>query len=185
MSTLKHQTSNNSKFKIIRYTGELEPKIKELWNNLLIDKNLSYATSFEQVRKSLVHQYPPDDNCVLAIDENENILGMAQIVPYSQLQYRHIARIGLFYMAGFHGVGVGSPLIDSILEIAKEKEYLKVEIRVNAERKGARALYRKLGFDEEAYLTGSYIDPSGNLRNEIIMSKFITNVDDRLVKPSE
>lgn len=101
-----------------------------------------------------------------------------QIVGYATVEEsiwelsRHAGELGIAVLPQFRGVGVGSALLGSVLRVASEKGFKKVNLSVFNTNKNAMNLYKRFGFKKvgekkkQFYLQGKYID-------EIIMEKFL------------
>ena len=104
-----------------------------------------------------------------------------QIVGYATVEEpiwelsSHAGELGIAVLPQFRGVGIGSALLDSALEVALQKGFKKVNLSVFSTNKTAMNLYKKFGFKKvgkkkkQFYLHGKYID-------EIIMEKFIAPI---------
>lgn len=104
-----------------------------------------------------------------------------QIVGYATVEEpiwelsSHAGELGIAVLPQFRGVGVGSTILDSALEVAFEKGFKKVTLSVFSTNRTAMNLYRKFGFrkvgkkKKQFYLHGKYVD-------EIIMEKFIAPI---------
>ena len=168
MEQLSSKTTGGIEFVIRAYTSTDENAIMELFDNLLVDPSLSYATDRNGAISSLQPVIPPDENSIVAISA-DGVLGYCQIVKDSRPQYTHVGHLKIFFSSQTHGVGVGGPMLQKTIELASGMGLRRLEIKVNAERKGARALYRKIGFTEEGTLLGSYLAPDGSLHDEVIL----------------
>lgn len=61
----------------------------------------------------------------------------------------HVGHLGMGVVRPFRRAGIGEKLIRAVLEKAREKDFLKVELGVYASNVGAIALYEKMGFTQE------------------------------------
>jgi ribosomal protein S18 acetylase RimI-like enzyme len=74
------------------------------------------------------------------------------------LRYRHSIWMGaddcwledLYVRADVQGRGLGRELVEAALERARDRGCRRVELDVDEDNAAARALYRRLGFDEHA-----------------------------------
>lgn len=80
-------------------------------------------------------------------------------------RYRHRCEIAIALYQEYCGRGIGTMMLNAVLETAKEIGYEQAELEVIADNKGAVALYEKLGFqkygrfpDNAKYQTGNYAD---------------------------
>ena len=93
------------------------------------------------------------------------IAGHAFLETLPLQSLKHIAQLNIAVHKGFQNRGIGTQLMDRIIEWAKESESIeKIELNVRASNAQAIALYKKMGFLEEGCLkcrvkTGSeYLD---------------------------
>lgn len=102
----------------------------------------------------------------------EQVVGYATIEESMWDLSRHAGELGIAVLPQFRGVGVGSALLDSVLGVASDKGFKKVNLSVFHTNKHAINLYKRFGFkkvgrkSKQFYLKGNYID-------EILMEKFI------------
>ena len=80
-------------------------------------------------------------------------------------RYRHRCDVAIALYQEYCGTGIGSLMLNTIFEIAKENGYEQAELEVIAENKNAIELYRKLGFveygrfpDNMKYADNTYVD---------------------------
>jgi ribosomal protein S18 acetylase RimI-like enzyme/8-oxo-dGTP pyrophosphatase MutT (NUDIX family) len=74
-----------------------------------------------------------------------------KILPLQSL--KHIAQLNIAVHKGFQNRGIGTQLMERIIEWAKESESVeKIELNVRASNAQAIALYKKMGFVEEGCL---------------------------------
>jgi len=74
-----------------------------------------------------------------------------EILPLHSL--KHIAQLNIAVHKGFQNRGIGTQLMEKIIEWAKESEFIeKIELNVRASNVQAIALYKKMGFLEEGRL---------------------------------
>jgi len=106
--------------------------------------------------------------------ENELVIGWADVFPGVFEGFKHSGRLGMGLLHGYRSKGYGSRLLQSILLMAFEKNFKRIELDVFASNKAAIALYEKFGFIKEGVkrkarkLDGHYDDIViyGLLKNE-------------------
>jgi RimJ/RimL family protein N-acetyltransferase len=98
------------------------------------------------------------ENCLylLAVLE-EIIVGTLTFQAGTRPRVRHAGELGLSVLRAYWGIGIGSSLMDSLLEWSRSGNVItKIDLRVRADNERAIALYRRKGFVVE-----------GTLKNEI------------------
>ncbi len=85
------------------------------------------------------------------------------IAPYKR--YRHRCDVAIALYKEYYGCGIGTAMLQTVLNVAKEAGYEQAELEVMAENENAIAMYEKLGFkkygtfpDNMKYADGSYMD---------------------------
>lgn len=108
---------------------------------------------------------------VYTFEHNGIAAGMFKLIP---LTYRtsHIAYLGgLAIHPSFAGKGLGSAMMKEIIEFAKEKGFLRVELSVVVTNEKAIHLYEKAGFEKEGILRKySHVGKENQFLDEIMMS---------------
>ncbi len=72
-------------------------------------------------------------------------IGFSWIEPFER--FRHRAGFGMSILKDFWGLGIGSALMEALIEAARKAEYEQLELEVVAENERAIALYKKFGFE--------------------------------------
>ena len=102
---------------------------------------------FEPVIKELI------DQKVKYIFEKDNVIvGMFKLVPYRFRAAHAVYLGGLAIHPDFVGMGLGKAILHAILEIAKSKDWNRIELAVSVRNHKAIALYTKMGFEREGQL---------------------------------
>jgi RimJ/RimL family protein N-acetyltransferase len=111
---------------------------------------------------------------IIVAQVDEKIVGMAHLARGRLKKIRHIGFLGISILRGFRGIGIGTAMMNYMLEWAeKQGELEKVSLTVFSTNKAAINLYRRFGFKVEGTskkhykIEGRYID-------EITMGKFLT-----------
>jgi RimJ/RimL family protein N-acetyltransferase len=83
---------------------------------------------------------------------------------------RHgFAQLGMLVARGWRGRGVGSALLQAVIDWARGRGLHKLCLEVFAHNTAAIALYRKAGFTEEGRRVRQYRRASGELWDSILM----------------
>lgn len=88
-----------------------------------------------------------DNSCLLlAFDENE-LIGMLDLLAFSEPQRSHCANFGLSVAKRYRGQGVGRALLETMIQFAKDTNHLKrIELEVFDNNTSAIRLYKNVGF---------------------------------------
>jgi len=89
-----------------------------------------------------------------------------------QTKNAHTASLGIAVAKGMRGVGLGRAMLEEGLRWAKSVGIRKLTLGVFATNTGAIALYRSLGFEEEARLKGQVI-LGGRPVDEVLMCRWM------------
>lgn len=96
---------------------------------------------------------------------NGQLAGWCDAVPGESTHgTAHIGHLGMGVAKLFRRQGLGAKLMHAVLDKAREKGLVKIELAVYATNTGAIALYQRFGFEEEGrkrrgrFLDGHYDD---------------------------
>ena len=96
----------------------------------------------------------PDDHNFVAVLDDGTVIGCAGLTVCSNPRMRHVGAVGLFVHADYQGRGVGTTLMETLLDLADHWLMLvRVELEVFADNERAIRLYEKLGFEKD-YVAG-------------------------------
>lgn len=115
--------------------------------------------------KDKLQNPPPNMHRLVAVDNKlDKVIGMIGLHP-QQGRRAHAGHIGMMVHDSYQDQGVGSKLMEAILDLAEKWLNLKrIELIVHTDNQRAIHLYKKYGFVLEgtfrnyAYREGSYID---------------------------
>ncbi len=120
--------------------------------------------SMAQWRKKLAEP-PPGLFSLVACVENDEIVGEASLRTFpNALRRRHVGAIGMAVRDDWHGKGVGTALMQAIVDLADNWFNLtRLELEVYTDNETAVHLYKKFGFQIEgtlvdfAFRDGQYV----------------------------
>ena len=88
---------------------------------------------------------------------------LMRIGPYKR--YAHRCEVAIALYQEYCGIGIGSRMLQTVLDVAKKAGYEQAELEVIADNTGAVSLYQKLGFikygqfpQNMKYADGTYAD---------------------------
>ncbi len=124
---------------------------------------------YEQ-RRAVLRELGPDQHWFVAVAEGE-VVGLAGL-DVGQGRLRHSGHIFLFVARAWQGRGVGTQLLQTLLDLADNWLLLRrVELTVIADNEGAKRLYERLGFEVEGLRKMSVI-AEGQLKDEYLMARY-------------
>jgi GNAT superfamily N-acetyltransferase len=83
------------------------------------------------------------------------LIGASYIKPNYVGRAAHIANAGYFVLAPYRGTGVGRTLVEHSLREARQLGFDAMVFNLVFESNPARAMYRRLGFDEVGRIPGA------------------------------
>lgn len=95
--------------------------------------------------------------------------GLSPVAPYKKCKHR--CEFGISIKKYYWDYGIGSVLIDEIINSANKAQYEQIELTVVAENKRARLLYKKKGFEEFGKLKNFFKYTDGRYSDGIYMVK--------------
>lgn len=103
---------------------------------------------------------------------NREIACMFSLSCHPRRRLAHTGEIALSVRKKYWHIGVGSAIMEALIELAKEASLKNVELGVYADNERAIALYRRFGFEEIGRHRGKmYVD--GEYYDEILMDLHI------------
>ena len=113
-----------------------------------------------------------DDRMLLAVWINDRPIGSIGVNRVSpHIKMRHRAQFGISIERAYWNMGLGTILIKEALEAARKMGCEQVELGVYSDNERARALYRKLGFEEWGVVRNAYRLKDGAYCDEIMMGR--------------
>ena len=104
------------------------------------------------------------------------VVGWADVFPENNPRMSHRGGLGMGLLPAFRGQGLGSKLLQSVLDHSKRFGLEKVELHVYTTNLPAIALYRKHGFEQEGLLR-SFRKLDGQYFDCLAMGKFLQHTD--------
>ena len=117
-----------------KYLGSAEPFSSEAQNSYL---------------KEVFEKHYP----MMVSELNQTIIGVCDIIPYPELGFRHVGKLGMWVLPEYRGKGVGRELLVHTLSEAKKFGLEKVELQVYSDNQPAISLYKSVGFVQEGERT--------------------------------
>lgn len=116
-----------------------------------VSEENSYEDNVWQER--LNNSQLPDNNLMLFAQKDEHIVGMIGVLFSNNQKIKHIARIVSFYVTpAQRRKGISKALLESALEIIKDRGCTKVTLSVTTTQDAAIKLYESFNFKKIALL---------------------------------
>ena len=96
--------------------------------------------------------------------DGKQMVGWCDIRPYTTPGLTHVGELGMGVIAAYRRQGIGYRLLETTINKALANGLSRIELEVFASNHGAKALYEKLGFEQEGvkrqarYLDGVWDD---------------------------
>lgn len=151
MAQLRQNISLMSSFSLLLADESHLPFLYELYMHPDVNPYLMYEwmpeESFQPIGQSLIQQ-----RLVHILCFEGTPVGMCKLVP---LTYRssHVLYLGGFAIDPSHGgKGWGLKLLETIIQYARDHQFLRIELSVSVENEKAIRVYQKAGFRQEGIL---------------------------------
>ncbi len=143
---------------------------------LFLDRDITQPAVIEQWIKAIASG---SLFTVLARHDHE-IVGYATIDRGNARWTQHVVELRVVVAESVRGLGIGRLLLELVFEKALEMGVTKLVARMTPDQTGARNLFKRLGFDEEAVLRDHAMDANG-LTHDLLVLCYLTkqHVKDR------
>lgn len=109
---------------------------------------------------------------LLAFDQDK-VIGMASIKGNNEWQLRHVGEIGISILKDYWGLGLGSILLEELLDWVKETKLLtRIELTVQVRNERAIGLYQKFGFVTEGCMKQAIQTKAGEKVDVWMMARY-------------
>lgn len=107
----------------------------------------------EQLKEHLARLYESPNNVLLIALIADEVVGTASVKASFKKRVEHIGEIGISVVEKYWGYGLGTKLLEEIIDWANQSGVIKrLELTVQERNKRAIHLYRKIGFVSEAVM---------------------------------
>lgn len=102
------------------------------------------------------------------------LAGTSQVMFNTHIKTRHRARVAMGILKAFWNMGVGTAMLQEMIEIAKSHQYVRqIELEFIEGNVRARALYEKMGFQIVSVHPDAIRLKDGTFLNEYAMVKYL------------
>jgi len=123
-----------------------------------------FTMTVEQEEKFLEDAIQSEDNFIYTVWHEGTLISMTGIHGSSLRRLKHKVNLGISIIQKYNNLGLGTILMDLLVEKAKELGKTKVELDVRADNPNAIKVYKRAGFEIEGIrkngfkVDGEYID---------------------------
>jgi RimJ/RimL family protein N-acetyltransferase len=105
----------------------------------------------------------------LVAEVNHKLVGEATL-HFREGPARHRAEVRIFLAKEFRQRGVGSRMLQALIELAKRRDMHMLEVEVASDQPNMIKAFRKLGFETRAVLEDYCILPDGDFRDVTLLT---------------
>jgi RimJ/RimL family protein N-acetyltransferase len=146
------------------YTLVYEVKSEDLPTLFKMTKPITLDSTKEYLKNILEN----DGSFVLLCINEDSIIGSIDVVRKKRLEECHVADIGMCIKKEYRNKGIGTKLLQEMIEICREeKKIKKIELDVFSNNVAGKKLYEKVGFEYEGRRKRSII--KDNKKIDLIM----------------
>lgn len=103
-------------------------------------------------------------------EENGKVIGLGILMNHGNLRRKHVGVITLMVNSDYQNKGVGSLLMDKLINLSESLNIIRLELCVFRDNYKAINLYKKFGFKEEGIKVKSALK-NGEYADEIMMAR--------------
>ncbi|HAT4339942.1 GNAT family N-acetyltransferase [Clostridium perfringens] len=105
-------------------------------------------------------------------EENGKVIGLGILMNHGNLRKKHVGVITLMVNSDYQNKGVGSLLMDKLINLSESLNIIRLELCVFRDNYKAINLYKKFGFKEEGIKVKSALK-NGEYIDEVMMARII------------
>jgi len=150
----------------------LSQRVAKETDYLIMDE-YGMGLSEELLAEQLALLAQSENQLLLLAFDDTRCIGAASIKGNDEYRIHHIGEVGIFLLKEYWSLGIGSILMEELIEYVKQVPIFKrLELTVQTRNQKAIALYQKFGFRKEATLKyGACLD-NGELVDVDLMARF-------------
>lgn len=133
---------------------------------LFLDRDITEPSEVERWLAAVA----AGDLMTVAAWEDGTVVGYATYDRGNVRWTQHVAELRVVVAAAARGIRLGRLLLELVFEMAIDDGVTKVIARMTPDQTGARRLFQRLGFHQEAVLKEHARDGSGTLRDLLVLS---------------
>lgn len=96
----------------------------------------------------LIHTFATSEtNLMLVVEVDDQIIGMGNLATFGSSKQAHVAEIGLSLIQEYWGYGIGSLLMEDLLDFGRQVGLKVITLEVVKDNQRAVKLYERFGFE--------------------------------------
>ena len=139
-------------------------KMPGVMENILSNKDEEEESIKEKIINRGKNQY------WYVAEENGKVIGLGILMNHGNLRKKHVGVITLMVNSDYQNKGVGSLLMDKLINLSESINIIRLELCVFRDNYKAINLYKKFGFKEEGIKVKSALK-NGEYADEIMMAR--------------
>ncbi|EGT3613451.1 GNAT family N-acetyltransferase [Clostridium perfringens] len=139
-------------------------KMPRVMENILSNKDEEEELIKEKIINRGKNQY------WYVAEENGKVIGLGILMNHGNLRKKHVGVITLMVNSDYQNKGVGSLLMDKLINLSESLNIIRLELCVFRDNYKAINLYKKFGFKEEGIKVKSALK-NGEYIDEIMMAR--------------
>ena len=141
-------------------------------SDYLLHGENEFIVPTEGVKRKLAMSKESENSIVLIALENEQIIARAELEGYYAKRIRHRAKFSISVRKEYWNQGIGTEMINRIVEQAKKMKLRIIELEVIADNVRGIHLYHKMGFVDIG-IYKDYFHVNGTFKDAVIMQKLL------------
>ncbi len=125
----------------------------------------------KEEKEFLENMKTAENNLFIVAKVDNKIAGNLGFTGSQLRRYSHQGEFGMSVLEEYWGMGIGSLLIETLMNWAKKNGIVRISLRVAENNTRARGLYEKYDFQKEGILRKKKVLSDGSYCNEIVMAK--------------
>jgi RimJ/RimL family protein N-acetyltransferase len=150
---------------------ELINSLVEERADIIVDQKLTREEEIDWLSERLA-RLEKDEDLYLVAEVNGKVIGSSELAGTTRGTDRYLGRIGIILRDGFRELGIGTEMMMTLVEQAKEKGLKVVTLGAYATNERAQHVYRKAGFKEVGRIPMKFFK-DGRYIDEIVMVKVL------------
>lgn len=143
-------------------------------SNVLLMELSEFNFTIEQEEEWISNLRAADNTFIMVAEQNGEIIGLLDFRATAFRRERHRGSFGIALRSEFRGLGIGSHMIQIMLNWAeRHPELEKIELSALSINERAIELYKRLGFIELAHSPKHYKLADGSYADNVIMYRFV------------